>query len=93
VNTLLPVTIIIGLGGLCALIAFRVTQHILIQSVAAALLATAIWVGGTVLLLWATAPNELGPPLPGPIFLTYLTALGPAVLTAWLTRVVWGGKG
>ncbi len=86
-HTVLPIMIIIALGALAAVVLRRLRTPFLVRSAAAALLATAVWVCGTGLLMWITAPNELlGPPLPAPVFKAFLTTLAPALLVGWLIR-------
>ena len=85
-NTVLPIMIILLLGGLSALVLHRLKWPFLLRSAAAALLATALWGCGVYLLLWLTAPSELGPPLPGALFMTFLVALAPTLLVGWLIQ-------
>lgn len=85
-NTVLPIGTIIRLGALCAAGLNRFRWPLALRAGAAALAATLVWVAATCLMMWATAPNELGVLLSRPVLLTYLTALAPAVLVAWRAR-------
>ena len=87
-NTVLPISIILGLGGLAGLILHRRGRSPWITSVIAAVIATLAWVGGVYLLFWVTvAPNEIGPPLLEPVLLTFGTAFVPALLVGYAMRL------
>jgi hypothetical protein len=83
-NTFLPLAIIVGLGALAGLVCHRRSARFWAASLVAAGIAAILWGLGVYLLLWLTAPNELGPPLLGPVLFTFLTALVPAALVGWL---------
>jgi hypothetical protein len=86
-STVLPLTIIVALGALAGLFCHRKSSRFWAASSVAAAIATGLWVLGVYLVLWLSAPNELGPPLLGPILLTFVMALVPAALVGWLVRV------
>lgn len=59
-----------------------------LRAVAAAALATALWIGGFYLICLLAAPSELGPPLLAPVVYTFLTALVPAAVTVGIQGVL-----
>ena len=79
-NTVLPISIVFLLGGVSGLVCHRVWKNFLRATMVAALSATVVWGAGVYVLLWTTAPNELGPPLPGPVLLTFVITSVPAAL-------------
>lgn len=85
-NAILPIAIIILLGAFSGLALSRLKWPFLARGGAAALMATVAWCCGCYLFLGLFAPNELGLPLPKPIAMTFLTALGPALLVSWFVQ-------
>jgi hypothetical protein len=85
-NTVVPVMIVVVLGGLAGAALHRVRTHLLVVTVLATVLAAVVWVAGVYLLLWLTAPNELGPPMVRPILMTLAAAFPGALLGVWGMR-------
>ena len=83
-STVLPILIIVALGGCAGLLVQKWTSNRWISAFGGAGIATALWTGGVYLLLWVSAPNELGPPLFEPILSTFLTALASATVAVWV---------
>lgn len=73
-QTVAPVLMIVGLGGVAGLVGHRRWPYFWRVTTVAALVATVAWVIGVYLLLVLTAPGELGPPLLEPIVMTFVTA-------------------
>jgi len=86
-NTILPLAIIAALGFFSSLLTQRWAVHKWSGIFIAAAIATVLWGAGCYTLFWLTAPNELGPPLPGPIFLTYLLALAAAAIPVGIGKL------
>lgn len=86
-NVILPIIIIIALGGLSSVVLHRLKWPLLLQSGVAALLATAVWGGGTCMFLWMTSPNEAGPSLLGPVIMTFLLTLLSVAAVEGLLRL------
>ena len=83
-NVILPLLILSILAcGSGFLLRIWIASEFL-RAVAAAALATALWIGGCYLLFLLTAPSELGPPLLAPLLYAFLTALVPSVVTVTL---------
>ncbi len=86
-QTVIPISIIVGLSALAGLACHPVWSRFWLASIVAALTASAFWGAGVYLLLWLNAPNELGRPLPGPILLTLLITFLSASLTVGSDRI------
>ena len=83
---ILPIGIIVLLGGCCGLFVRRWISNNWISTLCGAGIATVLWVSGVYLMFWFTAPAEgTGLPLFTPILLTFLTALASAAATLWFT--------
>ena len=83
-STVLPILIIVALGGCSGLLVQKWTSNKWSSAFGGAGIATALWAGGVYMMLWITAPNELGPPLFEPVLLTFLTALASATVAVWV---------
>ncbi len=83
-NTVFPILIILILGGCSSLLIQRWISNMWLGIVAAAGIATLLWVGAVYVLLWLTAPGELGPPLFAPVLYAFLTALTSAAPVMWM---------
>ena len=79
-NTVLPIVIILILGCCSSLLIQRRLSSKWKSALVGAGIATLVWGGGVYLLLWLTAPNELGPPLFAPVLFTFLTALASSAV-------------
>ncbi len=78
-NAVLPITIILVLGCCSSLLTHRRVPSPWLSALVGAGIATLVWGGGVYVLLWVTASEELGPPLPAPLLLTFLTALASSI--------------
>ena len=83
--TVVPIGIILVLGGCCGLLVRRWISNKWISTLCGAGIATVLWVSGVYLMFGFTAPDEdAGPLLFTPILLAFLTALASAAATLWI---------
>lgn len=73
-SLIVPVVTLLGLSALAGYVCHRFSKGFWRATFAAAGIATILWCGAVHILFLAFAPNELGPPLPGPVFLIFLLA-------------------
>ena len=79
---ILPIGIILVLGGCCGLLVRRWITNNWISMLCGAGIATVLWVSGVCLMFGFTDPDEdSGPLLFAPILLAFLTALVSAAVT------------
>lgn len=83
-NAIIPLMIVLVLGGISGYLLHRRTPHWWRASLIAAAIATVVWLLGIYLFLWIAAPSELGPPLLGIVAQTYVLALVPAYFSGFL---------
>lgn len=85
-NAILPILIVSALGVaatvICYCNGFRYWRAVLLGAIAA----TVLWTGCAYVLLWLTAPNELGPLLVGPIGKAFATAFAAGTLAIWIRK-------
>ena len=86
---IVPIGMIVILGGCGSLVLRRWIGNPWRRAVAGAAGATACWVGGCYLLFLFTGPDELGMPLVAPVIQTFLTALIPALAVVWVGDQGW----
>ena len=80
----LPISIILVLGGCCGLLVRRWISKKWISALCGAGIATVLWVSGVYMMFGLTDPDEdSGPLLFTAILLTFLTALASAAATLW----------
>jgi hypothetical protein len=85
-NTVVPILILTGLAGLAGFVCHRSVPRFWLATLLATFVAGVVWASGVYVLLWLTAPNELGPPLLRPILLILGTSFLPAAVVGAVMR-------